>query len=180
MTLRLFLLFGLSSSNVFGQFDIPEYKIQDQRLLKVLSEMADTVNRLHKNTWTMQIYFDQSKTQVVHPQTTIPGAIEIDLTKKSLDIDLKFFVLVESAIWTIPTGYAVVKNVPCLVFTGIEPLMVEPKKALKKLQRKFKHRIAGMGGLSLSWQVHLTNDSLLITSGHKKELTDGLMTGGSR
>lgn len=142
--------------------------------------MADTINHLHKNTWTMQIYFDQAKTQVVHPQTNTPGAIEIDLTKKSLDIDLKFFVFVQSNIWTIPTGYAVVKGVPCLIFTGIEPLMVEPKKSLKKLQRKFKHRIAGMGGLSLSWQVHLINDSVIIKSGHKKELTNGLVISGSR
>jgi hypothetical protein len=115
----------------------------------------------------MEVHFEKSFARVVHPQTVSPEFTEIDLTKSSLDIDLTFFTFASMGIWFQPTGYTVINEVPCMIFTGIEPLMENPKgSALRKLRKRFKDYDTRAVGIPLAWQVHLTTDSLQVQSGY--------------
>lgn len=142
--------------------------IQDERLLKVLTSLTDTINSTHNGKWVLQIHFDKTYVRSIHPQSMpAPGAIEFDLTKKSLDIDLVFFAFATTGISSVPTAYTVINNVPCFIFTGIEPLMENAQQTIvEKLRRKFKKRIVNGFGLSHAWKVNLKNDSLTIQSRH--------------
>jgi hypothetical protein len=123
---------------------------------------------IHNGKWIMEVHFDKAFTKVVHPQTIIaPGAVEFDLTKPSLEIDLVFFAFATTNIWFAPTAYTEINKVPCLLFTGIEPLILDDgQRRIRKLKKKFKSRILGGVGISYAWQVNLKNDSLTIESRH--------------
>jgi hypothetical protein len=168
MRIFFILIVGLFYGTTFGQKSVPKYEVQDRRLLDILTTLTDSINRIHNGKWIMEIHFDKAVTNVIHPQTTpASGAIEFDLTKPSLEIDIVFFAFATTDIWSVPTAYAEINNVPCLLFTGIEPLIAgNTQTTIRKLRGKFKKRIVGGVGISHIWQVNLKNDSLRIESRH--------------
>jgi hypothetical protein len=171
MKIIFIFIAGLGYGIAFGQKSIPKYEIHDQRLLNVLTKFADTINSIHNGKWIMEVHFSKAFTRAVHPQTTpAAGAIEIDLTNPSLEVDLVFTVFATSNIWRTPIAYTEIKEIPFLIFTGIEELMIENRSTIQKLRKKFKKRIVSRYsiGISHAWYVNLKDDSLKIQTEHAK------------
>jgi hypothetical protein len=158
----------LITSFVSGQKRFPEYKLQNERLLKTIQLFTDSIDIVYKKTGIIVIDFKKSKVETVfqksEPET---GAIAFDLKSGSKKIDL-IFEIYSTALgvsdFMPPAGYFFFNGRPYLIHTGLEALTVQPSKsAIRHLNRKLKKFIvSGQGRHGPIWGIHLTNDKLEI------------------
>jgi hypothetical protein len=163
MKLQLIVLFGFCTS-VYGQNEVPKYEILDGRLFAVLSKMADTINLANNGKGLIEVNFDIPTTRTIYSQSPRTDTVSFDFADKSQKIGLGFLVIAKSDIWRVPTAYTMIKDVPCVIYTGIEGLMSqEEESTIKTLRKKFKNRIGGVAKDHM-WFVILRKDTVTIQS----------------
>jgi len=162
MKFLLLLILGFSYFSTLAQKNVVRYEIEEKRLLTVLTKLADTISQTNNGKGFMEIHFDIASIIVDYAEShPAPDTYVINLKDKSLDVGLEFIVLVKEEIWTIPTAYTVINDVPCFIYTGLEPLMKEERATMKKLKTKFKHH-EGRVSKYVGWDIIMKNDDVFV------------------